>query len=65
MILTDLPEALPLLKRNIVENKTAIVSQGGFATAETLAWGDMESDILKSNTFDYVLLADCVYYEEV
>ncbi|XP_077297923.1 protein N-lysine methyltransferase METTL21D-like [Arctopsyche grandis] len=62
--LTDLPEALPLLKHNIVENKSTLVSQGGFATVEALSWGDVESDVIKNTAFDYVLLADCVYYTE-
>jgi Lysine methyltransferase len=63
--LTDLPEALPLLKHNISENKSAIVCRGGFAIVEALSWGDLESDLITNTTFDYVLLADCVYYLEV
>ncbi|KAJ0177777.1 hypothetical protein K1T71_006650 [Dendrolimus kikuchii] len=61
--LTDLPEALSLLRLNITENKPKIGSMGGYAIAESLVWGDNTSDILKEE-FDMVVLADCVYYEE-
>lgn len=62
--LTDLPEALPLLRLNINENKSKIGSMGGYATAESLEWGDSTSEILKEE-FNMIVLADCVYYEEV
>ncbi|XP_034828438.1 protein N-lysine methyltransferase METTL21D-like [Maniola hyperantus] len=61
--LTDLPEALPLLRLNIAENKSKIVSMGGYAIAESLVWGDKNSDIHKQE-FDMIVLADCVYYED-
>ncbi|XP_053606014.1 protein N-lysine methyltransferase METTL21D-like [Plodia interpunctella] len=61
--LTDLPEALPLLRLNINENKSKIGSMGGYAIAESLVWGDATSDILKEE-FDMIVLADCIYYEE-
>ncbi|XP_061704652.1 protein N-lysine methyltransferase METTL21D-like [Cydia pomonella] len=61
--LTDLPEALPLLRLNINENKSKISSMGGYAIAESLVWGDSTSQILKEE-FDMIVLADCVYYEE-
>lgn len=62
--LTDLPEALPLLRLNISENKQKIGSMGGYAIAEVLVWGDNHSEIYKQE-FDMVVLADCVYYEDV
>lgn len=62
--LTDLPEALTLLRHNINENKTKIASMGGYALAESFVWGDITSEILMEE-FDLILLADCVYYEEV
>lgn len=37
---------------------------GGYATAESLEWGDNSSEILKEE-FNMIVLADCVYYEEV
>lgn len=37
---------------------------GGYAIAESLVWGDNNSEIVKEE-FDMILLADCVYYEEV
>ncbi|XP_026485557.1 protein N-lysine methyltransferase METTL21D-like isoform X1 [Vanessa tameamea] len=61
--LTDLPEALPLLRLNISENKQKIVSMGGYAIAESLVWGDKNSEIHKQE-FDMIVLADCVYYED-
>ncbi|XP_045514669.1 protein N-lysine methyltransferase METTL21D-like [Pieris brassicae] len=61
--LTDLPEALPLLRLNIAENKSKIASMGGYSIAESLVWGDKNSDIHKQD-FDMILLADCIYYED-
>lgn len=62
--LTDLPEALSLLRLNINENKKKISSMGGYAIAESLVWGDNSSELVKE-VFDTVVLADCIYYEEV
>lgn len=61
--LTDLPEALTLLRYNINENKSKIASMGGYAIAESLVWGDSTSELLQEE-FDLIVLADCVYYEE-
>lgn len=62
--LTDLPDSLSLIKVNIAVNKNHITSMGGYAIAEVLSWGDTCSDILQNLVFDYVLIADCIYYEE-
>lgn len=37
---------------------------GGYSIAESLVWGDKNSDIHKQE-FDMILLADCIYYEDV
>lgn len=37
---------------------------GGYAIAESLVWGDNSSELVKE-VFDTVVLADCIYYEEV
>ena len=37
---------------------------GGYAIAESLVWGDKNSEIHKQE-FDMIVLADCVYYEDV
>lgn len=37
---------------------------GGYAIAESLIWGDKNSEIHKQE-FDMIVLADCVYYEDV
>ncbi|XP_022287851.2 protein N-lysine methyltransferase METTL21D-like [Crassostrea virginica] len=55
--ITDLPDFVPLIKMNIEENKALIK---GTTEAAPLTWGQ---DIL-SNNFHYILLADCIYYEE-
>lgn len=62
--MTDLPEALSLLRININENKQKISSMGGYAIAEPFVWGDNSSELVKE-IFDIVVLADCIYYEEV
>ena len=56
--ITDLPDFVPLIKMNIEENKALIK---GTTEAAPLTWGQ---DIV-SNNFHYILLADCIYYEEV
>ncbi|XP_028030179.1 protein-lysine methyltransferase METTL21D-like [Bombyx mandarina] len=61
--ITDLPEALPLIRLNINENKSKIGSMGGYATAESLIWGDQYSEIFNEE-YDLIVLADCIYYEE-
>ncbi|CAG9579811.1 unnamed protein product [Danaus chrysippus] len=52
--LTDLPEALPLLRLNLSENKSKIASMGGYAIAESLVWGIATSNrnpaVFKSHT---------------
>ncbi|XP_062525226.1 protein N-lysine methyltransferase METTL21D [Bombyx mori] len=62
--ITDLPEALPLIRLNINENKSKIGSMGGYATAESLIWGDQYSEIFNEE-YDLIVLADCIYYEEL
>ncbi|XP_076101493.1 protein N-lysine methyltransferase METTL21D-like isoform X1 [Mytilus galloprovincialis] len=56
--ITDLPEFIPLINMNIAANKHLIT---GNATAKTLVWG---TDTITNQTFDYVCLADCIYYEQ-
>lgn len=58
MYLTDLPQVIPLLKRNVALN--------GHPTGVQIAeftWGHDLSDHLKSLTIDVVLMADCIYLE--
>ncbi|XP_052100409.1 protein N-lysine methyltransferase METTL21D-like [Mytilus californianus] len=56
--ITDLPEFNQLINMNIAENKHLIT---GNVTAKTLVWG---TDIITDQAFDYVCLADCIYYEQ-
>jgi len=57
--ITDLPEVLSLMEKNIVENQTGDKFN---ITAKTLKWGeDVDKQLLYP---DYVFIADCIYYEE-
>ena len=60
VVITDLAEFVPLLQLNIDENKSLIQ---GSACAQTLVWGQSINKELANP--DLILLADCVYYEEV
>lgn len=64
VVLTDLPEMVPLIKRNVTKNKESLKGQ---AEVKAFEWG---SDISLLNHedhqgFDMVLAADCIYYKEV
>lgn len=59
MIISDLPEFIPLISMNIEVNKDLIT---GNTTAKALTWGE---DTISEHAFDYVVLADCIYYEQV
>ncbi|XP_043930222.1 protein-lysine methyltransferase METTL21D [Protopterus annectens] len=56
---TDLEELQDLLTRNIEENKHLIT---GSIEAKVLKWGEKKASGLGCP--DYVLMADCIYYEE-
>ena len=60
--MTDLPEVMPFLQKNIDINRTVWNSFGGKVCTEVLQWG---SDLQDWKTTDLLLLADCVYYMEV
>lgn len=61
-MLTDLPEALPLLKLNIENNKSNWQNSKGNAEAASLNWSEnVEINFVP----DLILLADCVYYKKV
>ncbi|XP_072175452.1 protein N-lysine methyltransferase METTL21D-like [Diadema setosum] len=59
VILTDLPDFLPLMEMNIQTNESALM---GSAKARVLKWGDDVADFLPSP--DLILMSDCVYYPE-
>ncbi|XP_045483008.1 protein N-lysine methyltransferase METTL21D-like isoform X2 [Harmonia axyridis] len=61
VISTDLPECIPLLNLNISKNEQ-VWSKYGQIKSSPLKWG--ESNDLNIIP-DKILLADCVYYEEV
>ncbi|XP_061468597.1 protein N-lysine methyltransferase METTL21D isoform X2 [Rhineura floridana] len=56
---TDLEEVQDLLKMNIENNRHLIT---GSIEAKILKWGEDITDFLP--TPDYILMADCIYYEE-
>ncbi|KAG0713293.1 Protein-lysine methyltransferase METTL21D [Chionoecetes opilio] len=58
--LTDLPELLPLLEINRVQNKSNI---SGVLEVQQLIWGDTQQ-IQTIKIPDVILLADCIYYKE-
>ena len=58
--ITDLEDFIPLIELNVKQNEAAL---RGKAEAKTLKWGeDMERFLPPP---DYILFADCIYYEEV
>ncbi|XP_028576082.2 protein N-lysine methyltransferase METTL21D isoform X2 [Podarcis muralis] len=57
---TDLDEVQDLLKMNIENNRHLIT---GSIQAKVLKWGEEVSDFLPAP--DYILMADCIYYEEL
>lgn len=58
--ITDLPEFVELMAYNVSENARLIKEKGGQCDVSTLVWGT-ESKVKA----DLILLADCIYYEEV
>lgn len=58
VILTDLPDLVPLMQKNLLENLSKCK---GSIRAETLCWGD---DVTDRERMDVILMADCIYYEE-
>ncbi|XP_075229926.1 protein N-lysine methyltransferase METTL21D-like isoform X2 [Lycorma delicatula] len=63
VVMTDLPEILPLLEYNIMANKDLWQNKGGKAVSKPLKWSHNFSvdDWFQP---DLLLLADCVYYSE-
>ncbi|CAB3372884.1 Hypothetical predicted protein [Cloeon dipterum] len=58
---TDLPNVVPLIERNIAVNSDSILQSGGSCTARVLDWSEKSFDFIQA---DYILVADCVYYEQ-
>ncbi|XP_069806003.1 protein N-lysine methyltransferase METTL21D isoform X2 [Dendropsophus ebraccatus] len=57
---TDLEDLQDLMKTNIESNSALIT---GFCQVKVLKWGEDVVDIPPS--LDYILMADCIYYEEL
>ncbi|XP_021506619.2 protein N-lysine methyltransferase METTL21D isoform X1 [Meriones unguiculatus] len=58
VVVTDLEELQDLLKMNINMNKHLVT---GSVQAKVLKWGEEIEDLTSP---DYILMADCIYYEE-
>ncbi|XP_076261903.1 protein N-lysine methyltransferase METTL21D-like isoform X2 [Rhynchophorus ferrugineus] len=61
VILTDLPEIIPLLERNVLLNIEYVKNNKGKTDVIPLPWG---TNVLKEKP-DIILLADCIYYIQV
>lgn len=62
--MTDLPEMVPLIKRNLFKNTPLLQGAG---SAKAFEWGSDMSGLVSHTDkgFDIVLAADCIYYKEV
>jgi hypothetical protein len=62
--MTDLPEMIPLMKRNLSKNAALLK---GVHKAKAFEWGSDISRIVPNSDegFHVVLAADCIYYKEV
>jgi hypothetical protein len=71
VLLTDLPEAMPLLERNIELNRDRFVLKWEAVQAQVLSWGDEEhiqkalAWILENDGPILILASDCVYFQEL
>ena len=63
VILTDLPKEIGQLQHNIDMNENVWKECGGHARAVSLEWGNNNENCI--DVPDILLLADCIYYEEV
>lgn len=62
-LLTDLKEALKLLQHNVEENKKKFPTWN-IAVQEFLWSKETAEELCKDKKFDYILLADCIYYKD-
>lgn len=62
-LMTDLPEMVPLIKRNLFKNIPLLQGAG---SAKAFEWGSDMSGLVSHTDkgFDIVLAADCIYYKE-
>lgn len=62
-LLTDLEAALKLLKHNVEENKKKFPAWK-IQVQEFLWSKETAEELCKDRKFDYILLADCIYYKD-
>lgn len=59
--ITDLDELVELMQYNIDKNQALIDERQGMCRSAELTWGKE----CKDKAADLILMADCIYYEEV
>ncbi|EIE19225.1 hypothetical protein COCSUDRAFT_38412 [Coccomyxa subellipsoidea C-169] len=67
VLLTDLADIVPLIRKNVDANFTTAAlhgAQAGRVSVQELDWGNEEHISQAAGPFAYVLAADCVYHEE-
>ncbi|CZT17574.1 related to glucose-inducible SAM-dependent methyltransferase Rrg1, putative [Ramularia collo-cygni] len=63
VVLTDLPDIVPNLRRNALENEASLKSYGAKADAAVLDWTEPASFPVEAHTFALILAADPIYSE--
>eukprot|EP00095_Tigriopus_kingsejongensis_P008412 maker-scaffold9_size846264-snap-gene-7.27 protein:Tk08412 transcript:maker-scaffold9_size846264-snap-gene-7.27-mRNA-1 annotation:"protein-lysine methyltransferase mettl21d-like" len=63
VVLSDLPEYIPLLEENIAKNRAHLPNA---VECRALTWGQSSEDLSKliPSGVDFVLVSDCIYYED-
>ena len=70
VMLTDIKDQIELMRINVKENEEMIKTKNGSVCINEWNWGNFsneQTDLFdwKLNTIDYILVCDCIYYEEV
>lgn len=64
VLMTDLKEAISLLEYNVDKNKDKLGKSSEVEVRE-LTWSKEEAEkLVEERIFDFVLISDCIYYEE-
>lgn len=64
VLMTDLKDAVPLLEYNVEQNKGKFDKTTNIQVLE-FTWSKEEAEkLMQDKTYDYVLMSDCIYYEE-
>lgn len=60
VLLTDLPEIIPNLKRNVEYNRKTIVKRGGYAGVQALDWDNPPNPLNFGSSFQVGLIRHCL-----